>query len=774
MYQLKYSKRLQLIHRNAHLNDLAVLLRVFIFRKINFIMSMALEYISGKGLVMYSLTLFQLFPSIIKADEYAQLLGRVLNEKNKSPVSGAIILLEPGERYTESDDSGTFEIHNIPEGSYRILIRHVGYQQLESAVINLGIGQIKNINFSLTEEIYTASDAIVITATRSPAISNELSHAMDVVSAERIHNTSPLNASEALQNIQGTFVKDYGGLNAIKTISLRGSSAEQVLVLLNGQRINNPQNGQVDLSTIPLDGIERVEILRGGSSAIYGADAVGGVVNLISGKKETENGFGGSLKLLNGSFNTGSLDAILNLDQNWLSASIGYTRVKSDGDYKYIDPGGNEQLRLNNDITSDNFFSDLSFRLGNSPFRTNLQLNYRYYTSERGSPGPLDFASPMARQWNTNQQLQAAAGGKVFSLLNEYQITAFINRDKYRYEDSDTLFATNTIHNSGLNGFETQFKTVFTSSNELTYGLGFREEWMESNQFTQQHLRNTYYLFIQDEASIKTDLFSVPAVFNVIPAFRYDHYSGFGSQLSPKIGSVLTVGSTFQTALKFNLGWSFRAPTFNELYWPSSAWSTGNKDLKAEKGFDWDIGFNLRNQYLLNFALDIVYFNMRVEDLIQWQSIDFIYMPVNIAKSNNRGIEIKSSIKPVQDVVTLLFNYTYLDARDKSDIGDTKDKYLVYRPRNSFNLAINFHRDFFTIGYDYRYVGKRFTDTINEEYLDPYRVSDITLSLSRKFNSWQPILSLQVKNVFDQSYEVIKYQPMPGRELRVNLGISYN
>jgi outer membrane receptor protein involved in Fe transport len=210
------------------------------------------------------------------------------------------------------------------------------------------------------------------------------------------------------------------------------------------------------------------------------------------------------------------------------------------------------------------------------------------------------------------------------------------------------------------------------------------------------------------------------------------------------------------------------------LYWPSTAWSTGNKDLKAEKGFDWDIGLNLRNPFLLNFAFDIVYFNMRVRDLIQWQSIDFVYMPVNIAKSANSGIENKSSIKPVRDVVTILFNYTYLDARDRSDNEDTKNKYLVYRPRSSFNLSINFQRDFLTIEYDYRYVGKRFTDTINAEYLDPYHVSDITLSLSRKFSSWQPILSLQVKNVFDQSYEVIKYQPMPGRELRVNLGISYN
>ncbi|MHA2182864.1 MAG: TonB-dependent receptor, partial [Promethearchaeota archaeon] len=344
---------------------------------------------------------------------------------------------------------------------------------------------------------YSTTDAIVVTATRARSTTQELPHTMSVVSPERISLLNPLNISEALLNIQGAYVKDYGSAGDLKTISLRGSNAGQVLVLLDGQRLNNPQTGEIDLSMISLDEIERVEILRGGSSAIYGADAIGGVLNMITRGGQTGEGVGASLRVLGGSFTTRSLDGSIDFNSGLVDGSITYRRLTSNGDFSYADPEGNERSRDNNDVNSENVFTTMKFQFGQTPLNTDLNMSYGYYTSERGAPGPLDFPSVTARQWDTNQQFQAVLKGKVFNPLHTYNIQGFWNWNKTRFEEPEGFFATDAKNRSGNYGIESHIKSVILPHQILTYGLGYREEWMKSNQFQENHDRNIYFFFIQ-------------------------------------------------------------------------------------------------------------------------------------------------------------------------------------------------------------------------------------------------------------------------------------
>jgi len=707
-----------------------------------------------------------------------------VNKNSEKPIENTLVYLNSGYRYAETNSLGEYVISNLPAGSYFISTKHVGYTPIQNQQFDIKTSEKVEVNFYLSEMHYFISDAIVVTATKGKSTTQELPHSMSVVSPERISLLNPLNISEVLLNIQGAYIKDYGSLGDLKTVSLRGSNPEQVLVLLDGQRLNNPQTGQIDLSTISLDEIERIEVLRGGSSAIYGADAIGGVLNLITRRGQASDGIGASLSLLGGSFNTRSLDASLNtrsLDASldfaseMVDGSITYRRLNSDGDFSFTDPEGNEQTRQNNDLSSHNVNTTMKIQFGQSPFKTDLDMSYGFYTSERGAPGPLYSPSLTARQWDTNQQFQTQLKGKVFNVLHSYNIQGFWNWNKNRFEEPEGFFATDSKNRSGNYGLESHIRSVILPHQALTYGLGYREEWMTSNQFQEDHDRNIYFFFIQDEIEFNSKIYESAMLFKIIPAVRYDSYSDFGSRWSPKIGGSLSLGSKWQMILKSNAGLNFRAPTFNELYW-LDAWSSGNPDLKPESGFDWDVGLNIRYPKFLNFMFDVVYFDMQMNDLIQWQTDSLFYSTiVNVSKVRNMGLEINSSIQLVENMVELRGNYTYLDARNKSN-GKNFNNLLMYRSRHNLNLTLNWQWKYLSFAYDFRHVSRRFSDEENRAdfELNSYNVSDLTFRFTQQFNKWQPTLTFQVRNIFDENYQIIRSYPLPGREFRVSLGVAYN
>ncbi len=714
--------------------------------------------------------------SIALVQSNTRIYGQVLDKSNGIPVENTLIFLEPGNHFAESDEKGNYEISDISPGSYQIVIQRVGYDLTMDQRIELSSDEVKRIDLYLSEKIYSISDAIIITATRGKSTSMEVPQSTDIISPERILIVSPLNVSEVLQNIQGMYIKDYGGFSALKSISLRGSSAAQVLIMLNGQRLNDPQTGEIDLSTLPLEGIERVEILRGGSSAIYGADAVGGVVNMITGKKQKSNGLDASLKFFDGSFNTNLYNGSVGYVNNWMKGSMGIKRVHSKGDFTFNDSLGNEIQRENNDMSSSTVFSEFKFEFGDSSYKSHLDLNYRYFTSERGAPGSIEFPSLTARQWDTYQHFQTMLRGKLFNILNSYQINGFWHWNKSRFEETEGFFAVDARNKSGNYGLETHARSVITPHHALTYGIGLRNEWMMSNQFSNDHNRKVYYLFIQNESNFDSKIGKFPLTIEVIPAIRLDKYSDFGSRWSPKIGSGFNFGSEWQTTLKLNAGWSYRTPTFNQLYWPKSAWSSGNPDLKPESGFDWDLGLNTRYPKFFNLGFDIVYFDIRMKDLIQWQTdSQFFSMPVNVDKARNRGVEIKSSLQILQDLVNINTNYTYLDARNQSDSG-LYNKFLVYRSRHSFNSTLKLIWKSLIVGLDYRYVGSRYTDEENNPKfeLNPYDLLDFTIRFKPIYSKLQPTLVFQIKNIFNEQNDIIKNYPVPGREFRLSLEITYN
>ena len=297
-------------------------------------------------------TIFYLiFIGTIFSQQSGQICGTVFCTESRLPLIAVNVFLKNTFIGTSTDENGYYVIENVPPGRYEIVVDIIGYQKLHKKIIEIEQSEIVNLDFNLNPEVIKYNSDVTVTATRGHSLITEVPSSVNIVSQEEIELKNPQNLAEALQNVPGVTIKDYGGLGNSKSISLRGSSDSQVLVLLDGQRLNNPQSGSVDLNQISLEGIEKIEVVRGGNSALYGSDAIGGVINLISKKhKMDKNPTQGELKIGTGSFDLYTFEPSLNFKIRNSRISTSYKYLSSKGDFPYTDNYGESAARVNSDI----------------------------------------------------------------------------------------------------------------------------------------------------------------------------------------------------------------------------------------------------------------------------------------------------------------------------------------------------------------------------------------------------------------------------------------
>lgn len=701
-----------------------------------------------------------------------QIYGSVYCTESKQPLVAVNVFLKDTHIGTSTDENGYYLIDNIPSGQYEIIADIIGYYKNHTKIIEINGNDRINLDFHLYPEVISYEKDITVTATRGHSLITEVPSSVNVIDHEELELKNPQNLAEALQNIPGVTIKDYGGLGNTKSISLRGSSDSQVLVLLDGQRLNNPQSGSIDLNQISLEGIEKIEIVRGGNSALYGSDAIGGVINLISKKSKNEKPVEAEVKFGVGSFELYTLEPTCNfkIGKNRFSGSYRY--LSSTGDFPYTDNYGKQATRINSDILSHDYYLGYNLQFGDPHLQRNLNLSYKHYEAEQGAPGTIEPYYYDARIWNRNNKLSAVYSGKIFNYFNDIRLQIYYFDNWYKYFNDETAGSILSKYKTNSIGNELQLRTVFNQDVSLTYGGGLRYDHNKDLILTNENEKTTYYLFVVNETlfQINKKLRSI----SVVPSIRFDTDSKYSNKIiSPKIGSIFNFGDIWKSSLKFNLGRSYRAPTFNDLYWPEDAWTKGNPDLDPEFGVDWDIGLRLQLPVLNGMHLETSYFESRMNNLIIWQQIDK-WMPLNIDKNQNKGVEASLSLKPIKDIVNITLNYMYLDAKNLSSSITTYNKILVYRPKHTLNSSVTIVLKSLKFNYLFNYTSRRFTDASNTwgNSLDPYNYSDITIDYEYIINHLTTNISFKIKNLFNYEYRVIKNMPVPGREYRLSLKIK--
>lgn len=590
---------------------------------------------------------------------------------------------------------------------------------------------------------------------------NAVPLATTTIDRKTIESSGAVSAGDLLRALVGIRVASLGGLGSFTPVSIRGSSNEQVVVLLDGRRLNRAQGGGVDFGDLPVDGVERIEVARGGASALYGPEAIGGAINFIS--RVPSEGRSARLRGEVGSFGTRNVSGEAAGASERASFRLNGRFLDSRGDYTFRDGAAGTFRRENGEISSRGLSGLFALRSANGPL---LELRAGHDRSSRGIPGVTEFPSPTAVQ--TDERSHLSLGMPVapdfgLPLLGGSRgvtaLSAFGHRQFRRYEDPEDPFgAVDESHRNEAYGFGLERKQDFGAAGLFTLNADFREDHLGSTT-DGRRVRPARGVAARHMVSGgRTRRWSV------IPAVRWDDVADFNAAWSPRILARIEVVPDLTA--RGSIGRSFRPPSFDDLFFPARASAAGNPDLAPERASDFDLGLSAERGA---WSAGVTVFHSRVTDLIQWQpGAAGIWRPHNVSGASISGIEteVRASlaIPGFAEPAWVQANYTFLRPRDAGNDPNTGGRDLVYRPRHRANLELRVPRGRFTAETAWRYTGPVFTTRANTKTLPGYLVGDAALLWQATGSTAFELRSLNVTNA---EYQDIRDYPVPGRQWRL-------
>jgi outer membrane receptor for ferrienterochelin and colicins len=580
------------------------------------------------------------------------------------------------------------------------------------------------------------AEEVVVTATRIPRLPSSIPWNTKLITREEIEESLAVKLGDILRSTSGLSVKANGGLNSQISARLRGSNSQQVLVLLNGNRINSPSLGMFDLGDILLTDVERIEVVKAPLSAVYGADAVGGVVNIIT-KGATER------------------------PELRISASCGEYETQN---YSVNGSGSNYFFSAAS-LSSSGFRDNSDYKAQDFNVRFSgkyLEAGIKKYDAEKGSPGSLDFLTPQARQSDKN--LFYDLNYKVEKIGLKAALSQSLLDQKYENPAWGIL----STHKTTTTNLNIQEVIDWFPSHTFVLGGEIRSDKSESTNSGNHELSNSA-VYAQDEIEI-------PGFAKIILGGREDMSSAYGNHFNPRVGCVFNPWKDI--LFKVSWGTSFKAPTIDDLYWTKTTepgWPTGlittegNPNLKSETAQSFDV--SLERRFNPQSSARLSYYLTKIKDMIRWTNIsasltDAYWRPTNVSNASIQGVEFEYE-REILDKLRGFMNFTYQSAKDENS-----DKFLDYAPQTQYNAGVKYlYKAGLTSNFVVKYVGERYADLANTTKLPGYTVVD--LSLTRDIGHW--MLRLDIENLFDESYAetygFTDVYPMPGR--RYNIGVSY-
>ena len=516
------------------------------------------------------------------------------------------------------------------------------------------------------------ADPVVVTATKTETPASQLGAAVTVVTGEDIDTRRYPTVDEALRMVPGIDIRRSGSFGKTTSISIRGANPNQVQVLVDGVRVKSSTTGQAELSDLSPDLIDRIEVIRGPQSTLYGADAIGGVVNII-----TRRGQGPPTARVTqevGNYDTLRSGAGVSGSLKIFDYALGLSHFESNGQFK------------NDGVNQDS----LNLRLGVSlPGQTTLSLATRWNQTNAGlpiefvgTPAPIvpTLLDPNTRQesetWTVSLNLQSRPvswWGTELRLGRYWNKQAFIDPpDPYGCPpatfgppcDFPGRFETDRREVEWLNHFH--IGTWSTS----TLGIEYRHEAANvqgASAFSP--ISETVSGLFQQQLRFFDRLFMSAGV-------RVEDNNNFGDSVTER-GSLAYHIKEWGTRIRGGAGSGFRAPTFNDLFFPGFS----SPNLVPEKSFSYDFGVD-QNFWANRVRLGLTYFQNKFTNLIVCCELIPVFpfvQQTNIGRARSAGIEFTSEVD-LLDNLTASMNYTYTDTENL-----LTDRPLPREPRHRWN-----------------------------------------------------------------------------------------
>ena len=611
---------------------------------------------------------------------------------------------------------------------------------------------------------------VVVTATRLETPERKVGSSLTVISGEELVRTGRAFILDALEAVLGLTIVRNGGPGATASVSVRGANSEHTLFLLDGLELNDPINPSrsYDVSHLPLSEVERVEVLRGPQGLLYGSDALGGVINIITragrgrprltlaSSTDTLRSVSADLSLAGSGAKTDYAFAVFHERTAGISAaSSGYAGNAEKDGYRNLNLAGRTgfALRPNARVT-------LTVRAGRA--RTELD-NF-------GGPGGddpnnvQDYGSLLVR----GQYRDLSPGGRLERTVSVSWLGA--RRDNINgFDAAHPDERDQGRYRSGLFKLDWQNNLFLHPAHTLTAGLEFEEESGRSEYVSESAYGPYASSFPSARAGTAgvyvLDHWEVRDRFFVTAGVRADRHSRAGGAVTFRIAPAYVVAAT-GTRLKATLGTGFKSPSLYQLFAPPTSFGpVGNPLLRPERALGWDAGVE---QALGGgrWLLGLTWFETSFRDLVDF---DYAAGYVNIGRARTRGLEVSAEARPA-DGARLRASYTRLSARD-TEAGTA----LVRRPRDKFAAEAGF-RLFgrLDLAGEALWVGRRF-DRDYSAYpyatvaMPGYLLLDavVTAPIGRRF-----VVFFRVDNILDERYETVWGYGSPGLTARTGFRLS--
>lgn len=576
-----------------------------------------------------------------------------------------------------------------------------------------------------------SQETVVVTATVAPATLANVGRAVDIVTREDIDNMAAGSVADVLRQLSTVDVRSRGPFGAQTDFSIRGAGFGQVLVMIDGIRLNDAQSGHHN-GDIPvtLADIDRIEVLRGGGSSLFGADAFGGAINIIT--RRARNGWnadidGGQHGLFEASagfgFQQGDTGATGNDDDTVIAHHIGASASRSDG-----------------------FMPDRDHDIYMLDYRADVGRNTTIFASHANKEfGANGFYGPApSREW-TKQTLMRGEQRWLTRdrWLGTMQLAYRNHTDRFVYNQTNPALSDNR-HRSHAVNVEMKVHHTLSEATQISVGAGGGGDWIRSSNLGDHDFaRGSVFAELQQRIGNRI---------TVTPGVRFDGYNRFGSSWSPSVAASGWISPHLKW--RSSGGHAFRVPTFTELYYTDPS-NLGSPDLKAETAWTADAGLDIFAAR--RWSGSVTGFGRWESNMIDWvrASTAERWRSTNVRDVTTRGVELGVR-RGIGSGGEAGVQYTWQDV-DAPSLGELSKYVLAYAPHTlTFSGAGRFGA--WTAGPSLQF--RRRIDG-QEYWLADLRVS------RRLAAGWD--IYADGSNLLNTSYYEISGVPMPGRWLRIGL-----
>ncbi len=578
--------------------------------------------------------------------------------------------------------------------------------------VSFGQSDLNSSFDSIKEREPEELDEVVVTATRTERKVSSLPLPVKVIGIKDIRDSNTLRLADILNEQTGIItVPDFGGGEGVQ---LQGIDSEYILVLVDGVPLIGRSAGTLDLNRIAVGNIKQIEVVKGASSSLYGSEAIGGVINIIT--ESPKGHLNGNIGYLHGTYNRSDFNATVNHRFDKLGVGMFLNRNSFDG-FDVTPEDGLKSREAYQNYTGN---AKVTYDFNEN---TDLFISTRYFTQNQDINSTLDIAGEgTIDEWNAHLRLSHKYKAKWNSYFEFY--TSNYKTEETTNNKLDGSLISHSFYDASLMRFEGRGRYTPLEGHDFITGLGYNTENLDRTYFLEIPNINTVYGYLQYELNAIDNL-------NVIAGARFDIHNQFEDKISPKLAVKYDIADW--VSVKSSLGYGFKTPDFRQLYFDFTNASVGytvlgtevaptairnmlasgeiasasdlivplseidNLELQPETSQSINLGFDFSFDTKLKFSFNA--FQNNINNLIDTRVIAVksnglnALSYYNVAEVRTRGLEFDFTYQPLKQL-RVLGGYQLLYAKDLQAIQEFKDGNVYAKPDNSPTIRLS-QKDYF-------------------------------------------------------------------------------